>query len=253
MFQVERRKRIIEYLENHPNASVEKLAQLLAVTPMTIRRDLRSLEEAELISRTFGGAVLKTKLTLEIPYQDKAIRNKAEKERIGAAAAALVADGQTVLLDAGTTMMEIAKGLLARRELTVVTTDVAIAAYLAVNAQFRVLCSGGDVQNITGACIGSQAIRFLAQIHADIAFIGASSLDLEMGLSTPTFEKAELKKEMLRCAERTVLAADSSKFGRRSITKVCNLDAFSLLISDRGLADAITQRLNEMQVKLQLV
>ena len=117
MFQVERQEKIVQILEERPRVTVEELAKQLGVTAMTIRRDLKYLESVQIVSRTFGGAVLKSKLTLELPRQEKEMQHQAEKERIGQAAAALVEEEQTVLLDAGTTTMAIAKELIKKKNL----------------------------------------------------------------------------------------------------------------------------------------
>lgn len=253
MFQVERQEEIVRILGEKPSVTVEELAKRLDVTPMTIRRDLKYLESVQIVSRTFGGAVLKTKLTMELPHKDKLMQNKEEKERIAIAAAELVKDGQTIILDAGTTTMEIAKQLIKKQNLTIITNDVLIAAYLVLSSDFAVYCSGDRVQNVTGACMGSRAIQFFKQIYADIAFIGASSLDVELGMSAPNFEKAKLKKEMIHSAERAILVADKSKFNKRSINKICSLEEFSLIICDNELDKNVIERLHEKKVKLQLV
>ena len=253
MFQVERQEKIVQILEERPRVTVEELAKQLGVTAMTIRRDLKYLESVQIVSRTFGGAVLKSKLTLELPRQEKEMQHQAEKERIGQAAAALVEEEQTVLLDAGTTAMAIAKELIKKKNLTIVTTDVLIAAFLVQNSSFAIYCTGDRVQNVTGSCMGSRAIAFLKEIYADIAFVGASSLDVELGMSGPTFEKAELKKEIILSAEKVILVADCSKFNRRSINKICSLQDFSLIISDKGVDEETVQRLQEKGVALQLV
>lgn len=253
MFQVERQEKIVKILEEKPRVTVEELANLLDVTPMTIRRDLKYLESVQIISRTFGGAVLKSKLTLELSHKEKELQNTKEKQRIGNAAAEWVEDGQTVILDAGTTTMEVAKQLLRRQNLTIVTNDVLIAAYLVVASNFAIYCTGDRVQNITGACMGSRAIQFLKQIYADIAFIGTSSVDVELGVSGPTSEKAELKKEIILSAEKTILVADNSKFNKKSINKICSLKELSLIISDRDLDAEIVKKLKKTKVNLQLV
>jgi DeoR/GlpR family transcriptional regulator of sugar metabolism len=253
LFQVERQEKIVKILEEKPRVTVEELAKLLDVTAMTIRRDLKYLESVQVISRTFGGAVLKSKLTLELSHKEKELQNIKEKEKIGIAAAEWVEDGQTVILDAGTTTMEVAKHLLKRQNLTIVTNDVLIAAYLVVSSNFAIYCTGDRVQNITGACMGSRAIQFLKQIYADIAFVGTSSVDVELGVSGPTFEKAELKKEIVLSAEKAILVADSSKFNKKSINKICSLQELALIICDQGLDPQIVKKLQKAKVNLQLV
>ena len=253
MYQVERQERIVRILEEKPRITVEELAQMLQVTAMTIRRDLKYLESVQIVSRTFGGAVLKSKLTLELPNKEKVLQHKEEKEKIAALAASMVEDGQTIILDAGTTTMAIAHHLDKNRKITVITNDVLIAAYLVLSSSFDVHCTGGQVQNVIGACMGSWAMQFLKEIYVDIAFIGASSVDVELGITSPTQEKAELKKEMVLSAEQVVLVADSSKFNRRSINKICSLQELSLIISDAGLDQTVQKNLQEKKIPLKVV
>jgi DeoR/GlpR family transcriptional regulator of sugar metabolism len=253
MFQLERRNVIIEYLEEHESATVEELAKRLDVTPMTIRRDLQYLEDTNVETRTFGGAVLKSRLTTEVPYKDKSISQKKEKDRISEYAAALVQNGQIVLLDAGTTCMEIAKKLKAKNDLTIITTDVMIAAYLSSTSDFKILCTGGYVQNSTGTCIGAKATEFLRDINVDISFIGASSVDIERGMSTPTFEKSEVKLQMIKSTEKSVLVTDSSKFGKRSFSKVCDLNEFDLIITDSNIKNELIEKLKAQEINIKIV
>ena len=253
MLQIERRQSILKYLEENKSATVEELAKNFDVSAMTIRRDLQYLEDNNLIIRPHGGAVLNTKLDMEIPFKEKSIRHKEEKKRIAEYAASLVEDGQTILLDAGTTTMEIARRLKDKEDLTIVTSDVFIAGYLARNSKFRVFCSGGLVQSRIGACIGPGAVEFLRNINVDISFIGTSSIDLERGLTTPTLEKAAVKKEMIRAAQKSILVTDSSKFGIRKFAKICNLEDFDLIITDSNIPEQVLKELNKLEVNIKVV
>jgi DeoR/GlpR family transcriptional regulator of sugar metabolism len=137
-----------------------------------MRRDLQYLEDNNIAIRTFGGAVLKSNLDMEISYEDKSISHVEEKNRIAKYAASIIKDGQIVLLDSGTINMEIAKNLRDKKDLTIVTSDVLIAGYLMESTDFKIFCTGGYVQNHIGACIGSKASDFLKDINVDIAFMG---------------------------------------------------------------------------------
>jgi DeoR/GlpR family transcriptional regulator of sugar metabolism len=253
MFQLERRKLIIQYLEEHGRASVEELSQKFNVTPMTIRRDLQYFEDNNIAVRTFGGAVLKTNLDTEISYKDKSISHKEEKKRIAEYAATLIKDGQVILLDSGTTNMEIAKKLKDKKGLTIVTPDVLLAGYLIQSTNFKIFCTGGYIQNDIGACIGSKASDFLRDINVDIGFMGASSVDIERGVTTPTIEKAEVKKQIMKSSEKVMLVTDSSKFGRTSFAKICSIDEFELIITDRNLDKKILEELRNLNVSIELV
>ena len=250
MLPIDRRNIIVEYLEEHGSAKVEDLALKLDVTPMTIRRDLQYLEDNQIASRIFGGAVLKSGLTGEVPYKDKSVSHKDEKKRIANYAASLVQDGQTVFLDAGTTNMEIGKLLKEKQDLTIVTTDIKIAGLLAFSTNFKVFSAGGLVQNSTGTCLGSHTVEFLKGINVDISFIGTSSLTIEKGISTPTFEKADVKKQAIKSGKTSILVTDSSKYGKESFAKVCNLDGFDLILTDKDLDEEVYETIKDQNIKI---
>lgn len=252
MFQLERRNLIIQYLEEHGRVTVEDLAQKFDVTPMTIRRDLQYLEENNIAIRTFGGAVLKSNLNREISYKDKSTRHKEEKRKIAEYAVSIIKDGQIVLLDSGTTNMEIAKKLKDKRGLTIVTPDILLANYLMQSTDFKIFCTGGYVQNHIGACIGSKASDFLRGINVDIGFMGASSIDIKRGVTTPTIEKAEVKKQIIKSSKKVILVADSSKFGRTNFAKICMLDEFDLIITDDNIDKKILEELKSLQINIKL-
>ncbi|MEG0377661.1 MAG: DeoR/GlpR family DNA-binding transcription regulator, partial [Eubacterium sp.] len=244
MFPIERREKIMEYLEENGSITVEELAKKLEVTSMTIRRDLKYLEENNRITRTFGGAVTKDGLVDEVAVSQKAATFHKEKKRIAKTAVEMVENGQTVILDAGTTNMEIALELIRNeKEISVVTGDILIAAALLEVPHIEVYCTGGHVQKYIGACLGGHAEAFFREINADIAFIGASAVDVEKGVSSPTQEKAMLKKQQIDCAEKKILVTDSSKFGKISFAKICGLDTFDLMITDKELDDKIAKSL----------
>lgn len=250
MFPIERREKIIENLEQNGSITVEALAQKLEVTPTTIRRDLKYLEDNDRITRTFGGAVVKEGLVEEIAVAKKASAYQAEKKRIAREAEKLVEDGQTIVLDAGTTNMELAL-LLARgtKQISVVTDDILIAARLLEAPLVDVHCTGGHVQKDVGVCLGGHAEAFFEGINADIAFLGASAVDVEKGVSSPSMEKAALKQQILECAREKVLLSDSSKFGRVSFAKICGIDRFDRIITDARLDPETEARLLETEIE----
>lgn len=253
MLQIERRQMIIQYLEEHGSATVEDLSKKLNVTTMTIRRDFQYLEDNNIASRTFGGAILKSKLITEIPYENKSLINIDKKKRIAEHATSLVQNGQIVILDAGTTNMEIAKLLVKKQNLIVVTTDLKIAIFLSSCTDFEILCTGGSVQNSTSSFLGSHAVEFLKSINADISFVGSSSIDVERGITTPSPLKADIKKQMIKCSSKSILVADSSKFQKISFIKVCDLSEFYKIITDDDLNKNIIKEIRNNNIKLILV
>lgn len=253
MVQMERHREIMKYLEIHGTCKVEELAELLGVSAMTIRRDLEQLEKLNVVSRFFGGAILKSAMSVEVPYKDKSAANIDSKKRIAWEALKQIRDGQIIFMDSGTTTMEIAKLLKNFTSLTVVTCDIRIAGYLAINTQLEIYCTGGKVQNRTGACIGAKAVDLLRDIEVDVAFMGTSSINQDLYLCTPSIEKSEVKRQILRSSDKVILVADSSKFKTKSFIKVCHLKEIPLLITDKALPDSIRQQINELNIKIIMV
>lgn len=250
MMQIERHRQIQKFLNIHGSAKVEELAELLDVSAMTIRRDLEQLEKLNVVSRFFGGAILKSAMSVEVPYKDKSAANIENKKRIAWEALKQIRDGQIIFLDSGTTSMELAKLLKNFTSLTVVTSDIRIAGYLALNTQLEIYCTGGKVQNRTGACIGPQAVQLLRDMEVDVAFIGTSSINQDLYLCTPSLEKSEIKRQILKSSEKVILLTDSSKFGAKSFIKVCHLREIPLLITDKGLTDTVRRQIEQMNIKI---
>ncbi|WP_053955225.1 DeoR/GlpR family DNA-binding transcription regulator [Inediibacterium massiliense] len=253
MLQAERRNYIIKHLKEKGKVVVEDLASILDTSPMTIRRDLKYLEENNLITRTHGGAVLHDMLTEEVPYGQKTSEHTKEKKRIAQYAASLIKEGHTIILDAGTTNMEIAKKIKDIKNLKVITTDLVIALFLSKFSAIQVFCTGGFIQGSTGTCLGPNTKDFLEQVYADIAFLGTSSADVKEGLTTPTIEKARIKRQIIQSAEETILVTDHFKFGKKSFAKICSLESLSQIITDEGLDEKIVNKIKQLGVEVKLV
>lgn len=253
MLPAERRNHILNELQTKGKIEIEILAAELNVSPMTIRRDLALLEEQGLAHRTHGGAVLFDGLLRETPYDTKEISNMEEKRRIGGAASQLVKDGSVIILDAGTTTLEVARSIKHIKNLTVITNDLKIALELSDGTETKVYCMGGQVQNGLGTIYGEHAQEFLSNIRTDTCFIAASSFDVNWGLSSPTIEKANLKRLMMKAADQVVLVIDHSKFYKKSFARIANVDELDILITDQVLEDSFQNILKEKGVQTRIV
>jgi DeoR/GlpR family transcriptional regulator of sugar metabolism len=253
MLQAERRNYIVQYLNKNGKLIVEDIAKELETSPMTIRRDLKYLEDNNLITRTHGGAVSHNVLSDEIPYNQKTKEYIDEKKRIAEFAVTLIEEGFTVILDAGTTNMEIARLLTDFKKLKVITTDLMIAAFLSQHKGVEVYCTGGLIQGITGACSGAQAREFLQSIYADIAFMGVRSVDVDFGVTTPSIEKVEVKKQMMKSADKVVVVADHTKFGEKSFAKICSLDELDYIITDAGIDNELLEKIQNEGIQIKAV
>lgn len=253
MLPAERRNHILNELQTKGKIEIEILAAELNVSPMTVRRDLVLLEEQGLAHRTHGGAVLYDGLLRETPYDTKEISNMEEKRRIGRAASQLVKDGSVVILDAGTTTLEVARSIKHIKNLTVITNDLKIALELSDGTETKVYCMGGQVQNGLGTIYGEHAQEFLSNIRADTCFIATSSFDINWGLSSPTIEKANLKRLMMKAADQVVLVTDHSKFNKKSFARIANVDELDIIITDQVLEDSFQNILMEKGVQTRIV
>lgn len=250
MLQPDRRKRIVNELKVNGIVKVDDLAELLSVSNMTIRRDLKELEENGLIKRTHGGATLVDSLTMELPFLSKEILNINEKKKIAKEAVKYIENGMVVGLDSGTTSMEIAKLISNNKTLTVITPDVIIASYLCQYSNMDVICTGGYVQSNTGVCLGQIAEGVLSKVRTDICFIATSAFTTD-SITTPTFTKEAIKRLLIESSKEAVLIADSSKYGKEHFVKITELSKFNLMIVDDGLSKEVYEVLKEkLEIKL---
>ncbi|CAM3775029.1 DeoR/GlpR family DNA-binding transcription regulator [Parendozoicomonas haliclonae] len=248
MLAIERRERILSYLRQNEYANVESLAENLGVSSMTIRRDLNKLEEQGLVRRTHGGATIGQFISSQPHTEVRKNQSPEEKLAIAHYAASMVHDGHTILLDAGTTCMEIAHAL-ADKSIRVVTTDLAQAQYLCRYKNIEVYVPGGKVDEVTQSCLGSKVVDFLNTIHVDMAFIGCTSWDVRRGLTTPTEERAAMKAKMIERADTSILVADSEKYGCYSFHKICDLKELDLIVTDERLSQKSREMLKEAGVE----
>jgi DeoR family fructose operon transcriptional repressor len=236
LFAEERQRAIVEHLRQQGKVTVEAMTVVFGVSPPTIRADLTRLEERGLLRRTHGGAIAVGSTLYEPPYAERAVLNQAEKRCIAEAAANLVHDGETLLLDAGTTCHEIALLLKEFRRLTVVTNSLASAQAIAENDGLEVVLIGGTLQPRRRASLGALAVRFLEPIQCDRSFVGVSGVHPEAGLTVVDFDAAHLKRAMLQKGRQAVIVADCSKVGQAAFACIGPLASAHLLITDAGVS-----------------
>jgi DeoR/GlpR family transcriptional regulator of sugar metabolism len=234
MLPLERRQWIENQVITKGKVDIEELSKQLNVSSMTIRRDLAELEKAGKAIRTHGGAVSPKSLIGETPYASKKEKNIQEKQMIAQKALTLIPENASIILDSGTTTMEVARLLKDRNDLTVITNDIKIAAEL-INSQLKVIVTGGELQNSVGSLYGWPTQEILKNIHVDIFFLGAHAVDIDSGVTAPTFEKSSIKKLMMEAAETTWLLADSSKFAKKAFSTVCPIKSLEGIITDTKL------------------
>lgn len=226
-----RRKRILDVLARNRYESIQALSAALRVSTMTIRRDLDQLEAQGLIRRTHGGALTESLGLVDLDYAARRGRNARAKRQIGAAAAALVKDGEVIFLDAGSTTLAMTEFLLGKR-LTVVTHSLPVVEKLAGREGIEVFLLGGQVRRDLMSTIGHRAEETLSTFHLDRAFLGTAGLDLERGPNHSTPEEIPIKKLAARLAAQVVLLADRSKIGRPGTIYFLPITDIDLLVTD---------------------
>ncbi|WP_027965290.1 DeoR/GlpR family DNA-binding transcription regulator [Halalkalibacillus halophilus] len=244
MLPLARRQWIQQKIKENGNVDIVEISNELNVSSMTIRRDLKELEKEEKVIRTHGGAISTQSMTLEVPYSSKEGRNLKEKQAIALKASTNIPEYSTIILDSGTTTLELAKLIKYRKDLTVVTNDVKIANEL-IDSEVKVIVIGGEMQNEIGALFGTLAEKILQNLNVDIAFIGAHGINYENGLTAPAVEKASLKNLMIDYSNEQWLLADSSKFNKKSFATVCDLSHVSGVITNESIPKELKLKYEE--------
>lgn len=251
MLTLERRRKILQWIARRGKAEVMELAANFGVSPMTIRRDLKALEQEGLLLRARGGALANGSFVEEVPYRCKVAANIELKRLIAEKACSLIKNGDSIVLDAGSTTLEVARCLKkSGKNLTVVTNDLNIALELADTSNIKVLTTGGQVQSGIYCLLGEEAIDFIRSVSVNISFLGAGAIDTDLGLYTPTLEKAHLKRAMITCAAKSVVVADHTKFGHRAFARVCGLESINTVITDSGIDKEIKAQMESLQIKV---
>lgn len=253
MYAPERHQQIVDTARAHGRVDVSGLARELSVTPETVRRDLTALERRGVLRRVHGGAIPVERLGLEPGVADREMRAVPEKERIARAALAELPDGGSIVLDAGTTTVRLAEMLPVDRQLAVVTHSIPVASILISRPNITLHLLGGIVRSRALAAVGEWTRSQIGEVFADVAFMGANGVSVERGLTTPDMAEANVKRELIHAARRTVLLADHSKFGREDFARIVPLSAVDTIITDVGLDTELGQQVEDAGPRMVIV
>jgi len=251
----ERRRKILMLLETEGRVTVNDLVRRFDVSTVTMRADLDILAENGALVRSHGGAVRRLDPVQDYSVAFKETMNHAEKVRIGQAAAGLLKPNQTIILDSGTTTLQVARHIKQQKlkGLTVVTNALNIANELVDAPNVSLIMLGGILRQVSNSFVGPQAERMLAALHADHLFLGVDGLDLEVGPTTPDILEAELNSLMIAVSTEVTIVADSSKIGRRSLSTIGSLSAIHRLITDDRIAPEAAQAIQARGLELIVV
>ncbi len=247
---VQRRVIILERLEEKGQVDVASLSRELAVSEVTVRNDLKRLEQKNALIRARGGAIKIDRVGTDFTISDKNKQNYDLKKRIGKAAAALIEEGDTIILDSGTTTMEITKNLSELSELTVITNALNIADQLAGHPRANVIVPGGFLRKNSLSLIGSTAEESFKNYFCDKLFLAVDGLSVVHGLSTPNVEEAHLNRVMISIAKQVIVVADSSKFLKRSFAFMAPVSAIDILVTDDGIPQEDQKKLETTGIKV---
>lgn len=248
---VERRKKILNMLEQNGQVFVHELSEEFDVSEVTIRNDLELFESKKLLIRSRGGAMkYENSVGMDFQLSDKDKINYAEKIRIGKKAAALVNPGETIILDSGTTTMEIAKNLSPDDAVNVITNAFNIANQLINSPNINIIVPGGTLRKNSHSLVGPLAEKSIRNFYVDKVFLGVDGFDTSQGAFTPNIEEASLNQIMIEISKEVILVADSSKFKRRSLAFICPVNKIDIVVTDEHISREDQNRLADLGVKV---
>jgi DeoR family transcriptional regulator of aga operon len=251
----ERWRRIMDLLQDQERVMVHELVERFGVSAVTIRGDLDALADAGRVIRSHGGALRRNEPQDDIPMPVKETLHHAEKVRIAQAALKMVRDGETIMLDSGSTTAEIARQIKFQRfqSLNVITNALNVAMELATMTSVRLIMVGGFLRHMSFSLLGPHAEQTLRGLHADRLFLGVDGLDPEIGLMTPDVLEAQLNAIMIQVSREVVVVADSSKFQRRSLSVIAKLDRVQKVITDENVTPEMVALLRSRRIEVILV
>jgi len=248
---VERRKGILDQINEAGQVFVHELSKEFDVSEVTIRNDLDQLEKKNMLIRARGGAI-KIEYSVGIDYllSEKDKMHFEEKTRIGKAAAQLINENETVIFDSGTTTMEISKNLAHIKNITVICNALNIITQLHQFDNINLIIPGGYLRKNSLSLVGPLAEKNLQNLYVDKVFIGVDGFDTKHGIYTPNIEEAYFNEIMIKISKYAIVVCDSSKFSRRSLAFICSIDRIHCVITDKGIPEEDKKRLEDAGIKV---
>ena len=246
----ERHQHILQKLHENGRVDIQELSESMQVSGVTIRKDLKLLEERNLLYRTRGGGSIDNPYAIEKPINEKEFINVEQKKKIAKAALSMTSQTVSIIIGSGTTVFELSRLLYPSKHLVVITPALKVALELHNRPNIEVLQLGGLIHQSSASAAGAFAERILDNISCDILFLGVDGIDLGFGLSITNITEASLNQKMIQLAQKIVILADSTKFGRRGLGKICNLEQIQYIITDKGIPSNTKKDLEERGIKV---
>ena len=253
LYEEERRSKIIEYLQEHSRASVQELGEILQVSESTVRRDLQYLEEDKLLKRTHGGALSLQNVNFEPAFIEREDKFRREKESIAHKAVEFIEDGDTLVIDSGTTTVYLAKEIKNFSNLKVVTNSIIVAQELQGVSGIELVIVGGTLRPNTLAMVGPLAEQSLNMLRVDKAFMATNGIDFTCGLTTPNILEATTKAKMIAIAKQVILLADHTKFGKVAFAKFADLSSVDICIVNDNVSEDILGKMANLEIAVSVV
>ncbi len=242
MISEERRARLMRLINENGYVQVTDLVDEFEVSSVTIRRDLEIMENEGLLIRKRGGAIRRNQgVTMELPYIIKQVQNVDIKKRIAETALNMIDDGDSIILDSGSTTFELAQQLVTKTRISVVTNDLYIATKLAANPDTNLICTGGVARSNVFSLQGAIAESCIRNLRVEITFLGADAIHPDGGIYNVNIDEVPVKHAMIESAPKVVLLVDSSKFEVCGFAKICTLSQIDTVITDDGINEETTE------------
>lgn len=247
---VQRRTIILEQLESKGQVNVTDLSEQFEVSEVTIRNDFLQLEKKNMLIRARGGAIKVSRVGMDFELSKKQKIHFAQKQKIGKRAAKLIQDGDTIIIDSGTTTQEIIKNMSSGKNLTIITNALNIANSLVSNDNVQVIMIGGFLRKGSLSVVGSPAETQIKNYLCDKLFLGVDGLSFDFGISTPNIEEAHFNQLSIQISRQIIVLADSSKVNKRSLAVICPLSKIDILITDEGLLPEYKSKLEQLGIEV---
>lgn len=246
----DRHEYIIKKIKENNKVAIQDLSDEMNVSSVTIRKDLKLLEDKGLLYRTKGGASNNNPYASDRPILVKENINSDEKNKIGKRAVQMIKDHDSILISSGTTAYAVARHLESKERITVITPALKVAIELCNKTNIEVLQLGGLIRPNSSSVAGQYAMRILDDVSCGILFLGVDGIDLDFGITISNITEATLNQKMLSTSQKVVVLADSTKFGRRGLGKVCNIEDVDYIITDKNTSSKYIQALEDAGIKV---
>lgn len=250
MTKEQRHEMIMEELIKHGSVMVSDLVKLLDVSAVTIRKDLTELEKSDKLYRSHGKAVLINPYINNRSVNEKEKLATDEKHAIGREAARLITRNDSICIASGTTVHALARNIVPIHKLTVVSASLPVSNILSEHENIDIVQLGGHLRHSSLSVVGEYASRILDRCSFSKLYLGVDGIDLEFGITTTEMREAELNQKMIAAAQKTIVLADSTKFGRRGFAKIADIDAVDLIITDAGISPKTIKKIEDLGIEL---